>query len=600
MSGSVQAETAPAKTRWIHPGNLLFFIPAVILFIKLPDSEHLLLETLVCLGVVAISAISSVWVKWPATPPAWCDPLRRLSRRPALACLLPGVLSVALRLALLPWLPVPDPIVPDEYSHLFLAKTFEAGRLANPPHALWQHFETLQVISQPTFSSMYLAGQACFLVLGKAIAGHEFAGVLLSTALMCSVMTWFLRAYLPPGWALWGGVFAAVRFGAASYWNNSYWGGSVAALGGALALGAFPRLTQKWRPVHAVAFVTGLLLVVNTRPWEGLALGLILGIATTVELFRAPRITAKSIRTSAAVALSIAALGGLGMALHFKAVTGNAFTVPYQVNQRQYGWPMSLPWFPVRSIEYRHPELALYQEWEIGQHEMVTKLAHIPAGLLVKFNFLWRFYFGVVGFGAFLFADRIWRNRRQRVIWLATGGALLALALEQTGYPHYIAPAAPAMVLFVVAGVRRLMHCRIRRLSLGPPVVYSIIPVMLIIVGVQAFKVAPGGPPGTGIFVTWCCLETREFDRQPIVRQLRVEPGDHLVFVRYEHKAFDTNEWVYNEPDIDSSRIVFARDMGAAKNQELIRYYPRRRVWSVVVMDRKAAMVEIPAANGHE
>jgi len=187
-------------------------------------------------------------LNWSPRPPAWCAPLRRLSRNPVLACGLPAAASLVFRLVLLPWIPIPHPVVPDEFSHIFLAQTFLLGRLANPAHPLWPHFESIHILSQPTFSSMYMAGQAVFLALGKLLTGSYFGGVLLSTALFCAALTWFLRAYLPPGWALYGGLLAAVRFGAASYWNNSYWGGSVGALGGALALGAYVRLARAWRP----------------------------------------------------------------------------------------------------------------------------------------------------------------------------------------------------------------------------------------------------------------------------------------------------------------------------------------------------------------
>ncbi len=167
---------------------------------------------------------------------------------------------------LLPWIPIPHPVVPDEFSHILLAKTLLLGRLANPPHPLWQHFESIHILSQPTYSSMYMAGQACFLAAGQFLFGNLFWGVVLSTALFCGAVTWFLRAYVPPGWALFGGMLAAVRIGAASYWNNSYWGGSAGALGGAMVLGAYPRLVKTWKPLPALIFAAGLVLLANTLP----------------------------------------------------------------------------------------------------------------------------------------------------------------------------------------------------------------------------------------------------------------------------------------------------------------------------------------------
>ena len=112
---------------------------------------------------------------------------------------------------------------------------------------------------------------------GQLLFGNLFWGVVLSTALFCGALTWFLRAYVPPGWALFGGLLAAVRIGAASYWNNSYWGGSAGALGGAMVLGAYPRLVKTWKPLPALIFAAGLVLLANTRPYEGAVLGAGLG-----------------------------------------------------------------------------------------------------------------------------------------------------------------------------------------------------------------------------------------------------------------------------------------------------------------------------------
>jgi hypothetical protein len=51
------------------------------------------------------------------------------------------------------------------------------------------------------------------------------------------------------------------------------------------------------------------------------------------------------------------------------------------------------------------------------------------------------------------------------------------------------------------------------------------------------------------------------------------------VIVRYQADHEPFAEWVYNEADIDASKVVWARDMDAKQNQELLGYFRDRQVW---------------------
>jgi hypothetical protein len=169
----------------------------------------------------------------------------KLANRPRLAVLVAGVTALAARAALLPVLPIPNPAFHDEFCYLLAADTFAHGRLANPTHPMWVHFETHYVLWHPTYASMFPPAQGLFMALGQLLLGSPFGGVWLSLGFMCAALTWMLQGWLPPKWALLGGFLAVIRIATFSYWANSYWGGAVAAGAGALVYGALPRLRRQ-------------------------------------------------------------------------------------------------------------------------------------------------------------------------------------------------------------------------------------------------------------------------------------------------------------------------------------------------------------------
>jgi hypothetical protein len=575
--------------RFINPLHFLLFVPIGLTLAVFADDDHSFSELWTLLAAAGVGFILVRTNKLPSRSGGWFTAMRNFCRRSWIACCIPAASSVMIRLLLLPWVPAPHPILADEYSHLLLAKTLLLGRWTNPAHPLWQHFETLHVIPQPTYSSMYPMGQASFLALGKLLTGNEFGGVLLATALFCGALTWFLQAYVPPAWALYGGMLTAIRFGATNYWNNSYWGGSVAALGSALALGAHARLLRSWSPGMAVSFALGLALMANTRPYEGGALSVLLILSLGWNLWKSRREgrwqNAGRIVASMVAGMAVLLLTGAAMVSQWKAVTGSYGTLPYQVNQRMYGWPMTLPWTPLLVRQYRHPEFAKYWQFEQTEHEFITHTDRISVGIVIKFVSLWRFYFGVAFAPVLFFAGPILCSRRFWLLWFAGGIVTLLVFTEQSGFPHYLAPAAPIVLLFVVQGIRRLAQCGFGRANLGVMWVCGIPAALLtaIILPLQAVG-HPAETPRVSNIVSWCCTDLRAFDREMFLQQLRFVGGKHLVFVNNNIATYNFVDWVQNEPDIDRAPVVFARDMGELKNRELLQYYPDRRVWRISVV----------------
>jgi len=101
----------------------------------------------------------------------------------------------------------PTPSGSDDFSYWLLADTLRHFRLANPAHPMRQFFETVFVLQEPSYSSIFPLGQGLAMAAGWLVFGHPWAGVLLSAAAACALTYWMLRAWTTPG-GRWGRLLA--------------------------------------------------------------------------------------------------------------------------------------------------------------------------------------------------------------------------------------------------------------------------------------------------------------------------------------------------------------------------------------------------------
>jgi hypothetical protein len=561
------------------PVEVNFSIGSVAMFAHI-GPEALLASFALLLGVAC-----------PQLGTRWFERLERalaaIARRRSLSVLICGLSALAMRLAVLPWLPVPKPFINDEFSFLLAGDTFAHGRLTNPTHPMWVHLETFHVIFRPTYASMYPPLQGLMLAFGQVFLGHPFWGMWLSAGLMCAAICWMLQAWLPPSWALLGGMLPVFRFGVFSYWDNGYWGGTLAATGGALLLGAVPRIMRSPRIRDAILLAIGITMLANTRPYEGFVLSLFVAgrlawWAVESQITRRTMLTEVSTKQIPArrlihrvviPILVVLVLGAAATSYYFWRVTGNPLTMPQQVNRETYAVAR---YFYLQAAypqpAYRHKVIHdFYTRTEFEHFELAQTIGGVLRQLGTKIALIWVFYIAPVLTLPLFLLHRVLHDRRVRFLVIAGAVGLASSAVVLFFNIHYVAAVASILLALIVQGMRHLRTWRWDNKPIGQFLVRSTVVMCVVMIPVQVHILSASPAPGS-----WAAIGP---ERVALEQQLRSVPGPHLVLVRYRPDHDPLLDWVYNGADIDRQNVVWARDMGPEANEELLRYYSKRRVW---------------------
>jgi hypothetical protein len=486
---------------------------------------------------------------------------------------------IAIRLAVLPLLHVPVPGIHDEYSYLLMGDTFAHGRLANPPHPMWLSFETFHVNWFPTYSSIYPPAQGAILAIGQLL-GSPWIGVLLSAAAMCSAIAWMLQAWMPSRWALLGGVLATIKFGVASYWMNSYWGGAAAAIGGALVLGALGRISKHPTAKNGLVLGFGIAFLANSRPYEGLlfcvpAAAWFIWWLATAKNRSAPHTVASSARARAKVlvsALIVLTAAAAFMGYYNWRLTGNALLMPHTLRTRTYHSSALFLWERSRPpLHYNNQQFEdFYNGWEReNYHRSWIDVWRVSQEKINRGGHTF-FWWGVV-----LLAPGvpfILRDKKMRLLLATIVIGALGIFAVIWSFAHYAAPFTCVIVALLVQSIRHLRTINISTFRLGRWL--SRAAILLLIIETISYPARHQCDP-----LAWTCLG--DPSRAAIQNHLSHQPGKHLVIVRYEPDHNIHDEWVYNGADIDTAKVLWARELDETQNAKLLAYFKNRIVWLV-------------------
>ncbi len=579
---------------------------AVILSPELHSDKAGLMTIEVCLTLIS----AAVAFGWPELGSGFFGRVERafagLARRRTLAVICVALTDLVLRLALLPLCPLPHPFVPDDFSFLLAAETFARGRLANPTPTMWVHLESIHVSMLPTYMSMYFPAQGLVLAAAKTLTGNPWFGVLLMNALMCAAICWALQAWLPPSWALLGGMLAVLRLGLFSCWINSYHtAGAIAAFAGALVLGALPRFVKSPRLRYSLLLAMGTVLLAGTRPYEGFLICLPALVVLGHWLAAGKtRLRGAALVRVTALPLALLLAAGAWMGYYNYRVFGSPATLPYTLNRNSYAMAPYFIWqSPRPEPVYRHEVMRrFYYDNELAALDEMHKPWGFAQQTLLKMARGVLFFSGVALLLPLLMFRRVLLDRRIRFLvdclLVMTAGMLLQIFF----LAYYI---APFTVVFYGVGLQAMRHLRVAKadgVRVGIGLVRMIVLLCVALGGVRSLA----GPlhldipnwPASAWNFNWYGPADFGKHRAQIQTALENLPGQHLAIVHYSGDHNPLDEWVYNPPDIDGAKVIWARQMRPDEDLELVRHYANRRVW-LVEPDARPLMVGPYLVEGH-
>jgi hypothetical protein len=494
----------------------------------------------------------------------------------------------------------PAPSVLDEFSYLLAGDTFAHGRLTNPTPAMWQHFETYYVLMHPTYMSKFPPGQGMALAAGEVL-GDPLYGVWIAMALACAAVTWAIAPWLGRGWALAMGLVLPM-LPVIHWWSQTYWGGAVQMLGGALVIGAIVRAMRTPSLTLGMTAGAGAVILSVSRPFEGLLLCGIVGTALLVKWIRA-RQWSKHFVIGGVLVGAIA----VPVNLYYNwRVSTDPLTMPYKLHSQQYArvpqfyWQAIAPPKPIRDPHLRW----FYQVHETTEVQFQTSgVGNFLRGVWFKLSFLAGTFLNPRILAIVLLAALLaWK---QRLAWLAWLIVLVLPLVHMSLTPwlreHYLAPAMAAWIALLGLGAQVIWKwgmfsprghagslrenpenpasprgLNMRRMRIGQILVLAMLALHLYLACNWAIEMNREGAQTSGAA------------RAKFIATLEAEPGDDLVLVDYPpdkpgdppgYKSID--DWVFNDADIDHSPVIFAHWMSDAENAEILNYYSNRNVYYV-------------------
>lgn len=364
------------------------------------------------------------------------------------------------------------PAYHDEYSYLFQAKTFLAGRVWFPPHPQAARlFDQVHVLNDGgKFASRYFPGtgvwMAPFLAIGKPYWGHWLAG-----ALAAVFVFWTGRELGGNGVGLLAGLLTALSPGMGLF-SNLLLAHHPGLIGLTVFTFAFFRMLRTWKWTDALLAGGGLSFAMLCRPLTAAGFGLPFGLWFLWWVCRGGQQQANrdlSFRATRVCALGAPLLAGFVILFLFnRAITGSGWTTPYQLYTETYT-PRHVYGFNNRAWGEAHLGPKVLDNYDRWAENLTPALAF--ANVKKRLIASWQWTLGIVPLAMGTVAFFAVAGRWDRRAWLIPA-AIVSLHLVHVPYWfsgimhwHYVFETGPLwLLLLAVATAGLFRHWqRVRR-----------------------------------------------------------------------------------------------------------------------------------------
>jgi hypothetical protein len=463
------------------------------------------------------------------------------------------------------------PAFHDEYSYLFQAETFAAGRLSFPSHPTAARiFDQMHVLNEGHFASRYFPGTGIWLA-PFLLLGNPYAGQWMATVLACVFVFLIGRELSCNGVGLLAGILAALSPGLVLF-GNLLLAHQPTLVGLGLFIYSFLRLQrllgepaelQRGRYPAAVAVAAGLsgfglAFAMLCRPMTAAGVGFPFGVWVAAWLIRHAR---RHSRVAAVIigGFAIPLAVGFGIAAVYNAsTTGSAFTTPYYLYTELFT-PGHM--FGFDNVERARPLIS-----DRTLHSYNDLAVNLDAELAIqnvghRFLASWQWTLGLVAvvlLGS-VFLIGAWRNLDRR--WWLIAGAIVSLHAAHVPYWfdgifhwHYVFESGILWCLIVVAAVQLL--CSVFR-QLERPWMNLWIG-LLLAASITTNDLAT--PPFQGVSRLDAGINQVAFSRIRYFnfRQLleqKLSPGPALVLVRHVESERHI-DYVSNHPSLNGPILI--------------------------------------------